>query len=144
LRPIVLLITEAVGGEYTFDFAVDHPSPLMGWQAIRDLWDRGVMFGSHSTSHRPLTGLSPTEVVRDAARSRAALARALGTDVTSFAYPYGDTDPVVQHLIGAVGFRFGLSTRPGRNGPAEPLLQLRRIEVSGFDSIDRFIARMAE
>jgi peptidoglycan/xylan/chitin deacetylase (PgdA/CDA1 family) len=142
-RAIVLLITDAVGGEYALDFARDHPSRLMGWNTILDLRDGGVAFGSHSTSHRPLTGLSPAEVVRDAARSRAVLARALGHDVSCFAYPYGDSDAVVQHLVGAAGFRFGLGTRPGLNGPADPLLQLRRVEVSGLDSMGRFIARLA-
>ena len=62
--------------------------------------------------------------------------------VEAFAYPYGDTDAVVQHLIGACGYIFGLSCRPGRAGFQDPLLALPRLEVAGTDGLQEFIAQL--
>jgi peptidoglycan/xylan/chitin deacetylase (PgdA/CDA1 family) len=117
--------------------------PLLGWQDIGRLQSEGVEFGSHSASHQALTTLSPTDVVREGARSRTILECELGLPITAFAYPYGDTDQVVQHLIGACGYRFGLSCRPGLSRFEDSLLALPRIEVTGADRFQDFIAKLS-
>ena len=113
------------------------------WVAeIRQLQDEGIEFGSHTASHRPLTALPLAEIVREGARSRALLGRELGRPITAFAYPYGDTDQVVQHLIGACGYVFGLSCRPGLSRFQDPLLALPRIEVAGSDGLQEFVTKL--
>jgi peptidoglycan/xylan/chitin deacetylase (PgdA/CDA1 family) len=101
-----------------------------------------VEFGSHSVSHPHLTALSPQRIVHEGAHSRAILERELGVSCRAFAYPYGDVDPVVQHLIGACGYTFGLSCRPGSSGFQDTLLALPRIEVTGSDSLPEFTAKL--
>jgi peptidoglycan/xylan/chitin deacetylase (PgdA/CDA1 family) len=117
--------------------------PLLGWQEIRRLHDAGVEFGSHSARHSRLTGLSHAEVIREGAHSRAILQRGLGLPVTAFAYPHGDTDRVVQHLIGACGYIFGLSTRCALSTFYDPLLALPRVEITAADSVPDFMAKLA-
>ncbi|MBW4523132.1 MAG: glycosyltransferase [Scytolyngbya sp. HA4215-MV1] len=118
-------------------------STYMNWQQIRQLQASGIEFGSRSLSHRPLTGLSVTEVVQEAARSRTILARELGTSVRSFAYPDGDYDPVVQHLIGACGYTFGLTHRPERSHFRDARLALPRIEIKASDLLQDFVAKLS-
>ena len=89
-----------------------------------------------------MTALLPAEVMREAARSRAVLQRALGTSVTAFTYPHGAEDAVVQHLVVACGYVYGLTSRPGRSGLWDPLLALPRIEVLASDSLADFIAKL--
>lgn len=140
---IVFPVADAIGQSNRWDEAYGEAVPLLGWQEIRRLRDAGVEFGAHSASHAPLTGLTPAEVVREGARARAILSRGLGSPVTAFAYPYGDQDQVVQHLIGACGYIFGLSCVSGRSGLDDSLLELPRIEVAGTDSLETFIAKLS-
>lgn len=100
-----------------------------------------IEFGSHTVSHRLLTSLSPTEIVREAARSRIILERELETPIRAFAYPHGDCDPVVKHLVGACGYVFGLSCQSGRSSFQDSLLELPRIEIEGTDSLQDIIVK---
>jgi peptidoglycan/xylan/chitin deacetylase (PgdA/CDA1 family)/2-polyprenyl-3-methyl-5-hydroxy-6-metoxy-1,4-benzoquinol methylase len=138
----VFLVVDEIGKSNSWDRAFGEEVPLLGWPEIRQLRSEGVEFGSHSATHRPLTGLSVTEVVRECARSRAVLERELKTPIRAFAYPYGDVDPVVRHLIGACGYVFGLSCEAGLSGFQDPLLMLPRIEVPGSGDIQDFIGRL--
>lgn len=138
----VFLVADLIGRTNEWDASLDEVIPLLGWEEIRRLQEEGVDFGSHSATHHPMTGLSHEDVVSEAARSRAILRRGLGRPVIAFAYPHGDTDRAVQHFVGASGYSVGLSTRSASSGFADPLLALPRIEVSGFDSLPDFIAKL--
>jgi peptidoglycan/xylan/chitin deacetylase (PgdA/CDA1 family) len=142
-KATVFLVTDAVGRSNAWDGGYGEEVPLLGWEELHRLGDEGVEFGSHSASHRFLTALSPADVVREGVRSRAILERRLGLPINAFAYPYGDADPVVRHLIGACGYIFGLSCRPGRSRFEDSLLALPRIEVTGADRFQDFIAKLA-
>ena len=139
----VFLVTDCIGGTNIWDRAYGEEVPLMGWQEISELQDEGVEFGSHCVTHSPLTSLSHTEVVREAARSRMLLERYLGKSVNTFAYPYGDFNPVVRHLIGACGYTVGLSCRPSLSQLDNELLELPRIEVMGSYSLEEFVGKLS-
>jgi peptidoglycan/xylan/chitin deacetylase (PgdA/CDA1 family) len=141
-RAVVFLVTDEVGGENRWDAAFGETAPLLGWTEIRRLQAEGAEFGSHTATHPQLCSLSAEEVVREAARSRAVLRRQLGTDVTALAYPYGDQDPIVQHLVGACGYTYGLTTNWGPSDLADDPLALPRLEVEGLDSLDRFVEKI--
>jgi len=140
---IVFLVVDEVGRSNRWDRVYGEEVSLLGWKEIRRLQDGGVEFGSHSASHRPLSSLSLVEVVREGARSRAILERGLGVPVKAFAYPYGDVDRVIEHLIGACGYVFGLSTRQDRSTFYDSLLALPRIEMTGSDGLQEFVARLS-
>ncbi len=138
----VFLVADAVGRSNDWDRVYGEEIPLLGWEEIHQLRDKGIEFGSHSVSHLPLTALSLEEVVREGARSKTILERQLGVPIHSFAYPYGDVDEVVQHLIGACGYIFGLSCRQEMSRFGDSLLALPRIEVTGSDSLEDFISKL--
>jgi peptidoglycan/xylan/chitin deacetylase (PgdA/CDA1 family) len=140
---LVFLVADLVGRSNAWDRVYGEEVPLLGWDEIRGLRDRGVRFGSHSATHPPLTSLAPAKVAREAARSRAVLERELGLPIRSFAYPYGDVDPAVRHLVGACGYVFGLSCRADACRFHDPLLALPRLEVSGSDGLRDFVAMLA-
>ena len=139
----VSLVTGAIEESNSWDRAYGERVPLLGQQALLQLQDEGVTFGSHSISHRPMTGPSPADVVCEGLRSRLTLEHMLGLPTQAFAYPYGDTDQVVQHLIGACGYLFGLSCRHGFSSFDDSLLALPRIEVGGLDRFQDFVARLS-
>ena len=139
---LIFLVADLIGDSARWDADLGDPLPLMDWDEIRGLASQGVEFGAHSASHRPMTGLTPTEIAREAIRSRVVIERGLSRGVDAFAYPHGDTDPVVEHLVGASGFQIGLTCRPGPAGPWDSALALPRIEVSGDDDLASFIGKL--
>jgi peptidoglycan/xylan/chitin deacetylase (PgdA/CDA1 family)/2-polyprenyl-3-methyl-5-hydroxy-6-metoxy-1,4-benzoquinol methylase len=139
---IVFLVAGEIGQFNRWDRFYGEEIPLLSWEDIRELRDGGVEFGSHSTRHDPLGGLSIDEVVREAARSRLILQRGLGVPVDKFAYPYGDHNQAIQHLIGACGYVFGLSCRQDLSTFRDSALALPRIEVTGSDSLEQLVAKL--
>jgi glycosyltransferase involved in cell wall biosynthesis/peptidoglycan/xylan/chitin deacetylase (PgdA/CDA1 family) len=136
----VFLIAERVGT--VWEEVPGDGVPLLGWNHVRRLQEEGVAFGSHTATHPYLTALPAAEVVREAARSRVILARELGSPPDALAYPHGAHDPAVEHLVGACGYLFGLSCRPGLSRLDDPLLALPRVEVAGSDGIGEFAAKL--
>jgi glycosyltransferase involved in cell wall biosynthesis/peptidoglycan/xylan/chitin deacetylase (PgdA/CDA1 family)/2-polyprenyl-3-methyl-5-hydroxy-6-metoxy-1,4-benzoquinol methylase len=143
-RALVFLVADLIGRTNEWDADIGPPVRLMDWEQIRRLAAEGVEFGSHSASHRPMTGLDTTEVARDAIRSRLILERGLGRRTPAFAYPYGDSDQIVEHLVGACGFQVGLTCRTARAGFRDSPLALPRIEITGQDDLSAFIAKLGD
>lgn len=138
----VFLVTDQIGQSNKWDSFYGEDLLLLGWQEIMQLQAEGVDFGSHSASHRHLTSLPPTEIVREGIRSRAILKQKLGVPIRAFAYPEGEVDLVVKHLIGACGYIFGLSCRSRRSSFQDSLLELPRIEIESSDSLQDFIVKL--
>ena len=74
---------------------------------------------------------------------RAALQRGLGRPVTAFAYPHGDNDATVRHLVGACGFAYGLTCRREWSAFGDDLLDLPRMEIDGSDTLETFVAKLS-
>lgn len=140
---LVFLVAERVGKTSRWDDLHGEPVPLLGWEEIQTLRDEGVEFGSHSATHPPLTGLSPAEVTQEAARSRALLTRGIGHAVDAFAYPHGDYNPAIVHLVGACGYVYGFTCQPGAAGLDDTLMALPRIEVAGGDGATELAGKLA-
>lgn len=141
LRAMTLLVTGSVGRWNTWD-AGGEAELLLDWPALRQLRDEGMEFGAHSVTHRRMTSLSAAESFAEAMHSRRQLQEELDVAVDTFAYPFGNEDPVQRHLIGAAGFQFGLSVRSGSAARGAPWLSLPRIEVSGEDDLASFQAKL--
>jgi peptidoglycan/xylan/chitin deacetylase (PgdA/CDA1 family) len=138
----VFLVADLVGGTNRWDAGFGDDVPLLDWAEVERLHAEGVRFGSHSASHPWLTALSPAEVVREAAASRLTIERRLRSPVTAFAYPYGDADRVVAHLVGACGYLIGVTCQSHRSGPGDLPLALPRIEIDGLDRIEDFALKL--
>ncbi|MEM7761830.1 MAG: polysaccharide deacetylase family protein [Cyanobacteria bacterium P01_A01_bin.40] len=131
----VFLITNKIGTQL-------ENYQLMGWQEIEQLQAAGIEFGSHSANHPSLTVLTYEEVVREGLRSRLIIEQKLGTKIKAFAYPYGDVNPLVRHLIGACGYIFGLDVGLERSTLEDSLLKLSRIEIEGTDNLQQFTVKI--
>jgi peptidoglycan/xylan/chitin deacetylase (PgdA/CDA1 family) len=69
----------------------------------------GLEFGSFTASARPLTWLSHFDVVSEAARSFATLVVDGYASLPAIAYPMGQSDSIVEHLIAGCGYSLGLT-----------------------------------
>jgi peptidoglycan/xylan/chitin deacetylase (PgdA/CDA1 family)/2-polyprenyl-3-methyl-5-hydroxy-6-metoxy-1,4-benzoquinol methylase len=138
----VFLVADRIGQTNIWDTVYNEELPLMGWDTIKELQSQGIEFGAHTATHPHLTALSPLEIVKESVRARTILQQGLGQTPVTFAYPYGDTDEVVQHLVGACGYIYAVSCKPGLSSFQDPLLALSRVEITGADTLPEFIAKL--
>ena len=138
----LFVVTQHVGGWNTWDAGFSEPVRLMDWSAIERAAAGGIEIGAHSATHAPMTGLTPAEIVREASRARADIQRRIKQALCAFAYPYGDSDTVVQHLVAASGFLTGVTCRFGLSALDDRPLRLPRIEIAGTDSQTDFIRKL--
>ncbi len=111
----------------------------MDWPQIQSLAAAGVRFGSHMASHSHMAELSSREIVLEAARSHAALERALGKPCRSIAAPFGEGDERFVSIARQCGYASGFTTDPGHAALGQDPLRLPRIEVVGGWSIEAFV-----
>ena len=111
--------------------------PLLRLTEARLLRER-LSFGAHTRTHPRLPDLAPAEIEREVAGSRSDLESVLDMTVSTFAYPYGETNPEVQTAVEDAEFLSGCGITQGLNWHATDLYDLRRLEVRGSDSLPRF------
>jgi peptidoglycan/xylan/chitin deacetylase (PgdA/CDA1 family) len=138
----VYLVADRIGGQNDWDDLAGYELPLMDWGTILRLQDEGVTFGSHTCTHAPLAALAPEDVVREGLRARRVLETGLSRPVRSIAYPFGDYDTVVSHLLGGCGYRFGLTCRDDVSRYSDPLLELPRFHVDPAIPLETLLRRM--
>ncbi len=112
------------------------------WEMLAEMNGEGITVGSHSLTHRELTGLGREEAEREIAGSREEIARRLGSHPEWFAYPRGKVDRSLAALVRSAGYRGAVTVRPGINRPGSELCLLRRTEISGDDDREDFILKL--
>ena len=112
--PVTLfVVTDAVGSSNVWRGRQDAGIPvqaLLDWQQLATLQEAGVQLGAHTCTHAKLNTLHGDALHREIVASKQRLARELGVDATTFAYPYGATSPAARDIV-ARTFRYGCTTR---------------------------------
>ncbi|HEY9677476.1 MAG TPA: polysaccharide deacetylase family protein [Drouetiella sp.] len=90
-------------------------APLLTWDEVALLSKEGCEFGGHTSNHLPLSTISGERLTRELVQSKERIQEATNKDVTTFAYPYGDTTgdavrEVQKHYQGAVSTDLGISS----------------------------------
>jgi glycosyltransferase involved in cell wall biosynthesis/peptidoglycan/xylan/chitin deacetylase (PgdA/CDA1 family)/protein-L-isoaspartate O-methyltransferase len=138
----VAVVTDRIGGGADWDARFGSPAQLMSWEEVQRVSAEGAHIASHSASHPALTGIGAEETLREAFRSHAAIERAVGIAPDAVVYPYGIYDPVAARAFAAAGFTTGFGTRTDTATMLDDPMHLPRIDVSGFDTLDTFIANL--
>jgi peptidoglycan/xylan/chitin deacetylase (PgdA/CDA1 family) len=99
--------------------AVDDKYRMLDASGLSRLLASGWTIGSHSRSHRALSGLGGDELRSEIVTSREELGRALGVEVTLFAYPYGGPQHIgdqAPRIVAGSGYQYALTAQPGTVG----------------------------
>jgi GT2 family glycosyltransferase/peptidoglycan/xylan/chitin deacetylase (PgdA/CDA1 family) len=130
LRPVVYLVADRIGGSNLWDQANGlRTRNLLTLSQIREMQKYGVEFGSHSLTHPWLPDVSDEQLNRETRDSRHQLEDLLGTEILSFAYPYGGIDQRVRSAVVAAGYKAAFTTLPGANWWNDPFSQ-RRADIN--------------
>ena len=115
------------------------PTALMTPQQLKECHDSGLVeIGSHGLSHAHLPTLSDEQLQAENQQSKALLEELLGTEVVSFAYPYGDYQAREVKASQQAGYLFGIATVSGPFHIAEDLFRIRRINIMPKDKGIKF------
>ena len=142
LSATVFIVTDKVGGTADWDELAGEALPLMSWQDLGTLRDKGIEIGSHSASHKDLPTLTAPQVKREGERSRRMLRDRLGVDAKTIAFPWGRHNASVRDALAECGYRFGVATWGGCSSLADDPMNLPRIEIFGDDDIETFAGKL--
>lgn len=110
---------------------------------LRDMQAGGMEIGSHTVNHVRLTSVDDPSLRQELADSKAALEDALGTAVTSFAYPYGAWDARCAAAAAQAGYATACTTCSGwALRDADPY-RLRRLTVFNTDTMSMFVRNLS-
>lgn len=130
---VAFVATERVGERFTYEPDADTAEPLCDWEALRELESADVSVESFGLTHQPLTGLSPGEMERQIADSKAAIERRLGTRAALFAYPQGDPGAdreATAQVLRLAGYRAAFTTAGGVvEAPPEDPFRIGRVTI---------------
>jgi peptidoglycan/xylan/chitin deacetylase (PgdA/CDA1 family) len=102
--------------------------PLMSWEDLHTIEDRGVEVGSHGHRHLELDAVSPRVAEDDILRSLAALQRN-GFSPQSFCYPFGYASRGTRDMVARAGFRTSCIVGRGLAERSGDLLRVRRLAM---------------
>ena len=108
---------------------------MLGWDEVRELARAGWTIGAHTVTHVNVALAAPEEAEAEIARSRDAIAAAVGEPVMHFAYPntggaHRYFDGATAAMLGRLGFRSAVTSAPGLVRPGVSPFALPRIGVS--------------
>lgn len=115
---------------------------LLDAAELRAMRATGMEIGSHTTNHIRLTEADDKLLNAELSDSKATLEDALGSEISSFAYPYGAWDARCANAVRESGYRAACTTRTGwalRDG--DPYL-LRRLTVFNADTVSSLARKL--
>lgn len=115
---------------------------MMSWEQLRELQQHGMDIESHSVSHPLLSTLDRPRTLSELAESKRILQDGLGTTVSHFALPYGDSNNFYDEAIRNAGYDSGCSSRIGLNDRDTSPFLLRRVAMTSGTTPEQ-LARIA-
>lgn len=86
---------------------------FLNWDEVFTMQGSGIAFGSHTLNHALLNQLEPARALVEVRDSRRELQERLGSEVLSFAYPWGAASPLVKQAVRDAGYAHAVATNPG-------------------------------
>lgn len=113
---------------------------------IKEMSNTGITFGSHSKTHRRLSGLSINELKKEIIDSKKEIKDKLGLSVFPFSYPFGQKKDFNDNCVDILkenGYTLACSNMWGVN-KLEKINKfcLKRIEINYLDSYKDFVDKI--
>ena len=118
---------------------VDTPGHVT-WNQLREMTAAGMEIGSHSLTHPFLDGLDRAALVREFGDSKAIIENRLGARVIAASLPRGWPSPLLEPVLGDLGYRVFCTSRAGWWHPGDRPLAIPRIGAYRGMPIEEFAA----
>ena len=115
----------------------EYPSYHLLWSEIQTMANDGIVFESHSKTHRDLTALPIAELNDEIFGSKSEIVNRIGQNANFFAYPFTLSNQIVENEVQSAGY-YGAVTVNNQvfNTVGGNLLQIDRIEIDWNDSVE--------
>lgn len=113
---------------------------FMSWSEVYSLIEKGYEIGSHSYSHRRLSGLEGEELVKEIGYAKKKFEEK-GIRIRYFSYPYGfygDFSERTEEAVKLAGYKGAFINVMGENRAGDNLYRLKRTRVSWRDNPIQF------
>jgi peptidoglycan/xylan/chitin deacetylase (PgdA/CDA1 family) len=126
VRAVVFLVVDYIGRDDAWDMTLTgRRSSHLSWAEIVEMQDWGIVFGSHTLSHRNLTKLKKDAIICELTRSKQILEDRLGS-IQCISYPFNRVNhDVIVHAQRA-GYRFGF----GGLGDSDMLIKKEAVYIT--------------
>ncbi len=115
---------------------------FMSWEELAEMRDAGMEIASHGRKHVSLVDADDKEAWREIALSKEKLEEELGVPVVSFSYPFGGYRRGLSAMLERAGYRIAVGLGGSAIHRSGSRYYLRRIEVTGYDSLLSFLKRL--
>jgi peptidoglycan/xylan/chitin deacetylase (PgdA/CDA1 family) len=130
LPATLFVVTDAVGSSNVWRGRGDPGVPvfpLLDWDALGRIAADGISLGAHTCTHPDLGTVDPVTVEREIVASKSRLAREVGVDACTFAYPYGSVSTAAHDVVRRE-FQYGVTTRLAALAPHDDPALLPRLD----------------
>lgn len=120
----------------------------LSWREVRELHEKGIVFGSHTVNHPRLQTLNDREIEFELRRSKEQIEDKTGEKVESFSYPFAfpEADKRLINMLRSIlrdsGYKYGVTTRVGTATKADDRFFLKRIVTNKFDDVSFFKSKL--
>lgn len=119
---------EAEAGRALGDFQQnDDWSAIITWKQLKEASTNGITVGSHTVDHVRLGLVDADVALEQLVRSKQLIEERSGKPCHGVCFPSGSFKEETIHLAREAGYKFGVTTIPGRNRPGDDVMALRRI-----------------
>lgn len=126
IKAIVFLIVDYIGKENLWDISLAGARVLhLSWDEIIEMKKWGIEFGSHTMTHRNLTGLSNQEIEYELHESKRVLEEKIGS-CNCLSYPFNRVNMNIIDAAAKAGYRYGF----GGDGSSDLLLKKEAVYIT--------------
>jgi len=122
----VFAVAEELGGQNAWDGG---GVPLMSIDHYKEWAREGMNIGAHSCRHKHLTRENGETQRHEIIDAKHLLEDSLGQRMTTFAYPYGESDARVETLIKEAGYAAAFATDRALRNHVDNIYRIRRAVV---------------
>jgi peptidoglycan/xylan/chitin deacetylase (PgdA/CDA1 family) len=141
----LFVVSSAIGGRNSWDppeRVATKGRPMLSAEQLEQLRAAGVEPGAHTRTHRALKGLGADELDAEVEGSRQDLEAALGGEIDTFAYPYGEFDEEAVAAVDRAGISVACTCVPKHAARGSDPLRIPRLEVQASDSTVTFLRKL--
>jgi peptidoglycan/xylan/chitin deacetylase (PgdA/CDA1 family) len=159
-KPIILTFDDGYADAYTHAFPLlqdhgfvgafflitapidNHDPEFLSWAQVKEMYTAGMRFEPHSYDHPDLRNRGFQFLVFQILGPKQAIEERTGEPCRFFAYPSGRYDQFVIDVLQSADYWGAVLTEQGATHSTDDLFLLRRIRVSGGDSLTDFIVKL--
>jgi len=130
-----------IGGNNDWDKPPRKTARLMGAAEMRDWAAHGHEAGGHTLTHPHLPALPPAQAQREIVESKQRLEEIFGFPLLSFAYPYGEENPLMRDFVREAGYNYAVTTERGQADSGDDIYALPRHSIRRNDSLMQFLLK---